>query len=332
MTDFVCIGDVTQDNFFFIDEAEVHCDLRTDQCELALKYGEKIPVEEIGQSAGGNGANVAAGLSKLGFSTKLMTIFGGDERGAWIKRKLMEAGVDLESATTEEKRMSNMSGIILFRRERTILTYHSDGEARIGEIPETKWVYISSPAGKDQGTSYEMVKEYKKNHPGVKIAANPPMWDLKTGRNFLKPILEITDVLVLNWEEAETLLGSQKLKVKNQKLQGAKELLAGMAETGAKIVVVTDGPDGAYAFDGETFWHCGSFGVGAVEPTGAGDAFSSGFLAGLIDCGTVTGAMKWGTVNSYSVIQKIGSQAGLLSREEVRIKPGEKTNWDPKQI
>lgn len=328
MTDFVCIGDVTQDNFFFINNAEVHCDLRTDECELSLKYGEKIPVEEIGVSAGGNGGNVAVGLSRLGLKTKLMTIFGGDERGAWIKRQLLASNVDLENSVTEEKRVSNMSGIILFRRERTILTYHAEGEARLGEIPETSWIYISSPAGKDQGATYDRVQKQKAAHPEVKIATNPPLWDLKGGRATLEPILKITDVLFLNWEEAETLLGAQKAKGVSEAKKMMQELLA----LAPKVVVVTDGTAGAYGSDGKDFFFCKPYGMGAVEPTGAGDAFSSGFLAAMATGLTLNEAMKWGAVNAFSVIQKIGAQEGLLTKSEMQIRPGEKSGWGPEEI
>ncbi len=330
MTDFVCIGDVTQDNFFFINDAEVRCDLRTDRCELALKYGEKIPAEEIGVSVGGNGGNVAAGLVKLGFKTKLMTIFGGDERGAWIKRRLLETGVDLEDSVTEEKRMSNMSGIIIFRRERTILTYHAEGEAKVGEIPETGWIYISSPAGKDQGVAYSEVQKYKETHPDVKVAMNPPWWDLKRGEDYLQPILEATEVLLLNWEEAETLLSYQGSKATGERQKTAKEMLTNLVKLGPKIAVVTDGTNGAYGHNGEKFWHCKPYGLGLVEPTGAGDAFSSGFLGGLASGESVGSAMKWGAINAYSVIQKIGGQAGLLSREQVA--PVKKADWGPEEI
>ncbi|MBI4099417.1 carbohydrate kinase family protein [Candidatus Microgenomates bacterium] len=332
MTDFVCIGDVTQDNFFFINDAEVHCDLRTDECELALKYGEKIPAEDIGVSVGGNGGNVAAGLAKLGLRTKLLTVFGGDERGVWIKRQLLAANVDLEDSVTEEKRMSNMAGIILFRRERTILTYHAQGEAKLGEIPETKWIYVSSPAGKDQGETYNAILKYKEQHKEVKIAANPPLWDLKRGKETIQPVLGVLDVLILNWEEAETLLGSKKSKIKGQKSLSAKETLTQLATMGPKVVVVTDGTNGAYAGDGKGFWFCKPYGMGAVEPTGAGDAFSSGFLANYSQTGVAGMAMVWGAVNAFSVIQKIGGQAGLLSREEITVKPGQNPDWGPEEI
>ncbi|MBM4402687.1 MAG: carbohydrate kinase family protein, partial [Candidatus Cloacimonetes bacterium] len=54
-----------------------------------------------------------------------------------------------------------------------------------------------------------------------------------------------------------------------------------------------------------------------LEMTGAGDAFSAGFLASLTLGENVSEAMRWGNANSASVIQKIGSQEGLLNREQL---------------
>jgi sugar/nucleoside kinase (ribokinase family) len=147
MVDFVCIGDATQDNFFFVSDASVHCDLNNANCELTLRYGDKIPVERIGQSLGGNAANVSVGLSRLGIATNLVTIFGDDERGVWIKKQLMQNNVNLDQSFIEPKRESNLSSIIVFKQERTILSFHSHGGKDIENIPPAKWLYLTSSPG-----------------------------------------------------------------------------------------------------------------------------------------------------------------------------------------
>lgn len=86
---------------------------------------------------------------------------------------------------------------------------------------------------------------------------------------------------------------------------------------GPEMVVITDGPNGAYGFDGTTYQHIGIFPVPVVERTGAGDAFSTGCLAALIQKKSLRDAMRWGTFNSASVIQKVGPQAGLLKKNEM---------------
>ncbi len=349
MTSFVCLGDATQDNFFFIDDASVHCNLNKEDCVLELKYGQKIGAEKIGVTLGGNAANVAAGLSKLALPTKLLTTFGDDERGAWIKRELLKAGVNLDDSVTAPGRESNLSGILVFRGERTILTYHPEAEDLALSIPETDWIYLSSSAGRDSGALFGTVIDHKNQFPGVKAAFNPGTKDLKMGPEQMRGILQVTDVLILNWEEAELLLGYQRSKIpptpstslrtsplgasKNQKFGNAKDLLTTLSDFGPEIVVVTDGPEGAYAFDGKKYIYSRPADFSVLEPTGAGDAFSSGFLAGLWrNDMEISEAMKWGMVNSGSVITKVGGEAGLLTTREINKYLEKHPGFEPTQI
>lgn len=280
MLDFFCLGDAAQDNFFFINEASVHCDLRTAECQLSLKYGQKIPVESIGVSLGGNAANVAVGLARLGVKASLATVFGDDDRGAWLKRQLMENGVELGNSQTNPDRQSNISSVIVFKGERTILTYHGGEPEEIKNIPQAQWYYLTSGAPMDV--------------PDGKIALNPGARDLKKGRDYLQPIIDKTEVLIMNKEEAEML-----------------------GELGPKITVITDGSNGATVYTTGKTITMPAIGGKAIEATGAGDAFSSGFLAALFFGKDPETALGWGLKNSGAVIQKVGAIAGLLTKEEI---------------
>ncbi len=92
-----------------------------------------------------------------------------------------------------------------------------------------------------------------------------------------------------------------------------------MRERGPQIAVVTDGPRGAYAFDGEAVWFAPPYPDPAppYERTGAGDAFASTFTSALALGKSVDEALMWGPINSMSVVQKIGAQEGLLPREQL---------------
>ena len=99
-----------------------------------------------------------------------------------------------------------------------------------------------------------------------------------------------------------------------------------MHDLGPKIVVITDGPKGAYSYDGSTSLTTGGEYLfmpaypdpkSPYERTGAGDAFSSTVVAVLALGMDVRTALRWGPINSMSVVQKVGAQAGLLSREQL---------------
>ena len=83
--------------------------------------------------------------------------------------------------------------------------------------------------------------------------------------------------------------------------------------------MITDGPKGAYASDGQSRFKMPPYPDPAppFERTGAGDAFSSAFVAALIKGSNIEGALQWAPINSMSVVQKVGAQAGLLSEDEI---------------
>ena len=89
-----------------------------------------------------------------------------------------------------------------------------------------------------------------------------------------------------------------------------------MATLGPKIAVITDGPKGAYVFDGADVWFMPPYPDIAppYDRTGAGDSFSSTFVSALALGKTPSEAITWAPINSMSVVQKIGAQEGLLPR------------------
>jgi sugar/nucleoside kinase (ribokinase family) len=97
------------------------------------------------------------------------------------------------------------------------------------------------------------------------------------------------------------------------------QLLKGIKELGPTIPVITDGPRGAYALAHDGVWHMPMYPDPAppVDRTGAGDAFSSTFTSALALGYDVPTALQWGPINSMSVVQYIGAQQGLLSREQI---------------
>ena len=102
-----------------------------------------------------------------------------------------------------------------------------------------------------------------------------------------------------------------------------------MYKVGPKIFVMTNGPQGSYAFDGKTMRFLEIYDTPILERTGCGDSYTSGFIAALAYGYDVSEAMRWGTMNSAFVIQEIGPQKGLLYkgkmismlRKAKRLKP-----------
>ncbi len=276
--DIVCLGDATLDLFFFINDATVSCDLNNENCELTLKYAEKIVVEKFAKSLGGNAANVAVGLSRLGLKTALITAFGNDEDGAFVKRKLMEENVDILNSVTPETRRSNTSSIIVFKGERTILTYHDGINDPNIKVSQSRWYYLT-----------EIFFDLNLLPLDAKIAFNPGVREIKKGKDFLQPIFDRTEILFVNKEEYEEI-----------------------GQTKIKTIVVTNGSNGAKVYENGNEYFQEALTGEIVETTGAGDAFASGFLAARFYGKTIEEQMLWGAKNSASVISKVGAIDGLL--------------------
>lgn len=71
--DVVCVGNAKIDAFLSIHEASQHLRLNKDTNELCIKSGEKIAVDKCEFLLGGNAANVAVGLSRLGLKKNTLS-------------------------------------------------------------------------------------------------------------------------------------------------------------------------------------------------------------------------------------------------------------------
>jgi len=158
---------------------------------------------------------------------------------------------------------------------------------------------------------------------GVKIAFNPGMYELKAGIGQIKNILENTDLIIVNKEEAESLVFEGSIRVE----ENVKKLLNGLFKLGPNNVVITNGKEGAYLFDGKEYLYMKTFPGNRIEMTGAGDSFSSGLLSALIYGKDIGEGLRWGAANSASVIQKVGAIERLLTKEQM-----EKTLQDNKSV
>lgn len=309
MYDIIAIGDTTTDVFLEIDDASVECTTDKENCRLSLRYGSKVPVKNIIKINGvGNAANHAIGAAKLGLKVALTTQIGNDDAGKDIYQKMKRHRVKTEYIRFDRDTSTNYSTVLDFRGDRTILSYH---EARTYELPrlaKARWVYFSSLARGTHERFHEQLFAYL-DREKVKLAFNPGSHQLKLGRDGLAPILTRTSILFLNKEEAEQFIPRTK---------NIAKLLTGIRALGPEVAVITDGQNGSYAFDGGIMWELPIFEAPAIERTGCGDAYASGFLAAIVCKQTIPEAMRWGSVNAAGVIQRIGPQAGLLTRAEIQ--------------
>ena len=308
--DVVCVGNAKIDTFLTLHEASTSLRLIKETNELCIKFGEKITVDKAELLLGGNAANVAVGTSRLGLNVTLVAEIGEDEFAQKIINTLSKEKVDVSNVKQTEGQQSSFSTIINFKGERTIFSEHVKRNHNFTfENISTKWVYLTS-LGDEWKSAYDKTVDFVKRTK-ARLAFNPGTLQISEGVKNIENVLSLTDILFVNKEEAETLL------MINDKGLMINDLLKGLRELGPKIVVITDGKNGSYAIDekGEILKE-EIVETKVVEKTGAGDAYSSGFVAAFLYNKSIVDAMDWGAKNSASVIGKVGAQDGLLHKSD----------------
>lgn len=331
--DLLAVGDTAIDAFIRIKDAEIHCNIDHEACELCMRYGDKIPYEFNEIIAGvGNSANAAVAAARLGLRAGLVAHIGSDQYGKDVLAALSRENVDTSHITKEKGKTTNYHYVLWYQSERTILIKH-EAFSYIFKAPkqEPRWLYLSS-LGDHTETYHDAIADYLEAHPGVKLAFQPGTFQIKLGAERLSRLYKRTDVFVCNVEEAGIILGE---KIGTKDVPEVKGLLSKMAALGPRTVLITDGPKGAYAFDSSSFWFMPPYPdpKSAYERTGAGDAFASTFVSALILGKSVTEALEWAPINSMSVVQQVGAQKGLLSRAKLEADLlNAPSDYEPKQI
>lgn len=310
--DFIAIGDTTVDEFIKLKEARVTCDINDQDCTISMKWGDKIPYESSELvPAVGNAANAAVAAARLGLSSGFISNVGKDKFGDAILATFTKEGVDTRYIAVNDGIPTNHHYVLMYDAERTILIRH---EAYPYLIPEgfvaPKWIYLSS-TGENAETFHEELPAWLAAHPETKLAFQPGTFQMKMGKEKLAALYAATEVVACNKEEAERILEVGETDI--------QELLLQMRALGPKVVLITDGPRGAYAYDGTEMLKAPMYPdpKPPVSRTGAGDATTSTFVIALALGKSLKEALLWGPVNSMSVVQEVGAQKGLLSREKL---------------
>lgn len=309
--DFIAIGDITTDAFIRIKEASINCNVDQANCQICMRFGDKIPYESETIVAGvGNSPNAAVSASRLGLSSALVTNLGDDDHGKQAVLTLAQNFVDTSLVKVHPDKKTNYHYVLWYENDRTILIKHEMYEYVLPQFSAPEWMYLSS-LGENSIPFHHMIAEYLKSESKTKLAFQPGTFQIKLGAEELQDIYAVTEVFFCNVEEARRIVYKPEASV--------SDLLSAVHDLGPKIVVITDGPKGAYCFDGATKWFMPIYPdpKPPVERTGAGDSFASTFTSALALGKTIEEALTWAPINSMNVVQHVGAQEGLLSQEEL---------------
>ena len=190
--DFVAVGDITTDAFIQLKDAEVNCDIDTENCKLSMDFGAKLPYEKVTVvPAVGNSSNAAVSAHRLGLNSAIVTNMGDDTNGEEMLAQLTKEGVNTEFVSIEKGKDSNYHYVLLYEAERTILIKHHEYTYGLPnfEVPP-RWMYFSS-VGENSIPYHHEIAKYAADNPGVNLAFQPGTFQVKLGAEVLKDIDEV---------------------------------------------------------------------------------------------------------------------------------------------
>lgn len=323
--DVITIGSTTYDTFLKTNFKTIDWDTPSGKAYV-IPTGEKIGIDEAVFASGGNAVNASVTFARHDLRAAIFTRIGNDAEGADIQKKLKTEGV--QTKFMAKSKTPTAHGILLLQEgERTILSYRGAvDEFSLADIDiknlKAKWLYVSLP-----GNSYKIFDDIlataRKNK--IRVALNPGGKHLTEGRDDLIRHLKDVSMLVLNEGEAAQLTAVP--------FKDAEKVFKRLDEIMPGIAVVTDGSKGAKVADGKHIYEAGTFKEKRLlSRTGAGDAFGSGFVAGLVakDEKCVKGvcnpenikyAIKFASANATSVVEYIGATEGILTKKQFETDP-----------
>ena len=284
-----------------------------------LEDGETV-VKESGLFPGGSAANTIYGLAKLGVNTGFTGVVGDDAEGKILLEDFQKAGVDIGQIRVKP---GAKTGAVLClsdrlgRRSLYVLPGANNlltmDDLDLTYINQARMLHLSSFA--DDRQFKVLLELMDKLDPSIKISFSPGSLYAIKGLKALRPILDKTYVLFINQNEMGQLTGEDVIA-------GAKTCLS----QGCHMVVVTLG-EGirlelsqgtvtavGYIRDAENEYAVEPTSrnmVSEVNTTGAGDAFATGFLYGLVKGKSPEECGRLADIVAQFSTTKAGARQGL---------------------
>lgn len=308
----LAIGDIFTDAFITLGDEAAKIIKEDDGEWLAVPFGRKPPYEKVDiVKSVGPSPNVAVSMARLGYRSGLMAWVGSDDTGKEALEYLKLQNVGTDSVVIEQDKATSYWYVLCYKADRTMLVksekYRYEWE---DPIQKPDWIYLAY-LGEDSWPLHEGLLDYLERNPDVNLALQPGTFQFDWGLEKMAPFYARSKIVLMNREEAMDVTGLP--------YDSVKDLANGLHELGVEIVVITDGPNGAYASQGGRLLNMPNYPDPSPpkERTGAGDAFSSTFVAAIAAGESLETALSWSPINSMNVVQHTGAQKGLLTKDEI---------------
>jgi sugar/nucleoside kinase (ribokinase family) len=295
----------------------VVCDVPLRPVSKELFDRDHSLIEKPVWASGGDAANAAVALVRLGFDASLSGLAGNDPYGDFVHSTLKEAGVDVRGLLRHPDYGTGVSHILIEpggERHFLItesLTKHLGPEHLNDELlAESDLVYIGSTMCFDKldfGGSAEL---FRKAHSLGKFTATDFGGEDEMRDDYwlksLEPLLRETDIALPSLREAIVLTGKNELPA----------IRDALAPFGIKILAVKLGSRGCYITDFNKEWNIPAFEeFTPIDTTGAGDSFGAAFIRGFLSGWTPEACGLFACAVAGFNVTKTGAVAGVPSFE-----------------
>ncbi len=273
--------------------------------QIACKDEEGYVIN-LEERCGGSAANTIIGLSRLGLKTGFIGKIGNDSQGKMLLANLNKENINTAGIIKSSNgRSGTVHGYVDREGERAL--YVDPGvndNITIQEINQefasnTKLLHLTSFAGQ----SIKAQEALLENIPGqLKVSLDPGMIYANKGIEALTKILQRTDILLTNQKELDVLLSG---------LKDLEDKINTILNFGIKIMVIKQGQNGCLVIDGRKKYLIDAFKVDCKDTTGAGDAFNSGFIYGILEGKNIKESASIGNFVASCCIQELGATTGL---------------------
>ena len=269
------------------------------------RKGEERTIIDFKESPGGSAANTAIGLARLGLRVGYIGKVSSDWEGDLLLQNLKNEKINTDGIIiSKEKRSGIVMGYIDRDGERAL--YVDPGINNSLEFKEidleyersAKYIHFSAFVGEKPFEAQKMLVKALPND--AKISLDPGDIYARKGLKLLRPIVKRSFMISPNENEIKILTDEGYIK-------GSKIFL----KEGAGIVAVKLGKRGCYVTNGKEQHLIDSFNVKVIDTTGAGDAFCTGFLYGVIKNKSLYESGRIGNFVASRCIEKIGATDGL---------------------
>jgi sugar/nucleoside kinase (ribokinase family) len=275
------------------------------------------PVDPITLLPGGDAANQAVILSKLGIKTALFARRGDDDFGTILLDLLRKygRGINLDGIRTDTEKATCVCAMLIrpnghrhFCTHRGALANFCFEDIDTGLITGAKVASIggvfalSSFDGTGAAAFFKTAREH-----GVITVADTKHDSYRIGLDGIRPMLRYTDFFFPSYDEAADVSGEKE----------PEEIAKVFLEAGAEHVGIKLGPKGIYFRDRRLEWYMPAFPAKVVDTTGAGDNFMSGFIAGLVRGWDIHHCCLFGSAAAALCVTRVGPVTAVESFDQV---------------